>query len=110
MKNSEFDLIIAVLSVVQNGKLGAGKPRSLIKIPQKISEVFISEFSVLAIVQNGNLGGEIFSEVSEISENSEFSTLPSEFRSLWIELSVVLCLLDRKVPLMVNDLFYSLGS
>ena len=47
--------------------------------------------------------GKIFSEVSEISENSEFSTLPSEFRSLWIELSVVLCLLDRKVRLMVND-------
>ena len=54
--------------------------------------------------------GKIFSEVSEISENSEFSTLPSEFRSLWIALSVVLCLLDRKVRLMVNDLFYSPGS
>ena len=125
-KTSEFDLIITVLSVVQNGKLGVGKPRRLIKVPQslikipqslikntseKICEVFISEFSILAILQNGkgNLG-KIFSEVSEISENSEFSTLPSEFRSLWIELSVVLCLLDHKVWLMVNDLFYSPGS
>ena len=42
----------------------------------------ISELSVLGIVQNGKLGvenlGKIFSEVSEISENSEFST------STWI--------------------------
>ena len=42
----------------------------------------ISEFSVLGMVQNGKLGvenlGKIFSEVSEISENSEFST------STWI--------------------------
>ena len=44
---------------------------------EKISEVFISEFSVLGIVQNGKLGGEKPRKtVSEISENSEFSTSP----------------------------------
>ena len=44
---------------------------------EKISEVFISEFSVLGIVQNGNLGGENPRKtVSEISENSEFLTSP----------------------------------
>ena len=47
---------------------------------EKIPEVFTSEFSVLGMVQKGKLGGKnlgkIFSEVSEYSENSEFSTFP----------------------------------
>ena len=40
----------------------------------------ISEFLVLGMVQNGKLRGEnlgkIFSEASEYSKNSEFSTFP----------------------------------
>ena len=65
-KTSEFDLIITVLSVVQNEKLGVGKTRSWKNsevdqstsefdqnTSEKIYEVFISESSVLAIVQNG---------------------------------------------------------
>ena len=38
-KTSEFDLIITVLSVVQNGKLGVGKPRRLIKVPQSLIKI-----------------------------------------------------------------------
>ena len=48
------------------------------------SEVFNSEFLVWGIVQNGKIGVETsenwFSEVSEFSENSEFSTSPVKFR------------------------------
>ena len=118
-KTSEFDLIITVFSVVQNGKLGVGKPRRLIKVPQSLIKIPhrksarfsspSSRFWLQCKMEKENLG-KIFSEVSEISENSEFSTLPSEFCSFWIELSVVLYLLDRKVRLMANDLFYSPGS
>ena len=105
-KTSEFDLIITV-ECSAKWKTRSWKTSEVDQsTSEKIREIFISEFSVLAMVQNGK----IFSEVSEISENSEFSALPSEFRSLWIELSVVLCLFDRKVRLMVNDLFYSPGS
>ena len=47
---------------------------------EKISKIYISEFLVLGMVQNGKLGGKnlakIFSDVSEYSENSEFSTFP----------------------------------
>ena len=38
-KTSEFDLIITFLSVVQNGKLGVGKPQSLIKVPHSLIKI-----------------------------------------------------------------------
>ena len=44
-KTSEFDLIITVLSVVQNGKLGVGKPLRLIKVHQRKSARFLSPSS-----------------------------------------------------------------
>ena len=37
--NLGFDLIITVLSVVQNGKLGVGKPRRLIKVPPSLIKI-----------------------------------------------------------------------
>ena len=51
IENSEvFNSEFSVLSIVQNGKLGIGKPRSLIKVPQRTLRGFQPEFSVLGIV------------------------------------------------------------
>ena len=44
------------MSIVQNGKLGIGKPLSLIKVPRRTLQGFQPEFSVLGIVPNGKLG------------------------------------------------------
>ena len=63
-KTSEFDQTASektrgsVLSAAQIGKLRVAEPRGLIKMPQKNSGVFISEFLVMVIVQNVKLGVE----------------------------------------------------
>ena len=49
---SEF----SVLSVVQNGKLGVGKTRSLVKRLKRALRGFHFQVSVLGMVQNGKLG------------------------------------------------------
>ena len=49
---------VSFLHYTPNRKLEGGKPQSLIKMPQRKSRAFISEFSVLGMVQNSNLGGE----------------------------------------------------
>ena len=76
MTPSEF----LALRVVQNGKLGVGKPRSLIKIaPHKTLRLSIPKFLVLGMVENGKIGVENLRTIfSEVSENSEFSTLLSQ--------------------------------
>ena len=119
MKTPEFDPIIAVLSAVQNGKLGVGKPRSLIKVPlqfdqntsEKISDVFISEFSVLAMVQNGNLGGENLGKYSlrfpRFLRTPSFRPHhPSSVFSGSSFLSFSACLIAKFGSWLMNDLFY----
>ena len=68
---------------MQNGKLRVGKARSLIKVHQKKTPIFSTpsfRFWVWCKTENAELKTleNWFSEVSEFSENSEFSTSPCQ--------------------------------
>ena len=79
--NSEF----FVLSTVQSGKLGAGKPRNFINVPLRKLQGFHSEFSGFGYGANWKTGSWKTSEFDQCTSEKtlRFSTPRFEYSAKW---------------------------